>query len=625
MRWCDPLFKRSELFLQILQNPTKSKPMQHLHRSHQLTIVHGLQSDPFITTRLVQLYFYNDDLRSASHLFDTLPHPNVFAWTSLLAFHSRHARHHDCLLTYSHMRSVGVAPDGYVFPTVLRSCARSGSLEHGTMVHADVFKFGLDVNLKTCNSMIDMYSKCGDLKDARRVFDAMVRREVLSWNSMLSGYVGVGSVDLAVAMVGSMGSDGLEPDSVTWNTVMDGYCRAGRCMEAEAVLCQMAEPSVVSWTTVMLGYSRAGDHETALRVFERMIGGLVKPDCDALSCVLSSCRHLGALKLAREIHGFGLKTASIDVFYSSAGAALVAIYASHKRVRDAENVFALMNDVDVVTWNAIVHGFAQSGMESSALEYFREMQFKEVASDPTSIASVLPISDIKLGKQIHAHAIKKFFASDIEVWNALISMYAKAGSVETARSVFSGMVDRDVVSWNAMIGGYGANGHGVPAIRLLEEMGRAGVNPNTVTFTCALSACARAGLVEEGLDLFERMRREFALEPTREQFACVVDALARAGRVEEAIGFVGRMGGEAEGSIWGAVLSGCRIHEDVEIGGLAAENLFRLEPENAGNYVTYSEMLVRAGRLEDAKRVRRLMESRGLVKPTGSSWIDAKK
>ncbi|XP_058089096.1 pentatricopeptide repeat-containing protein DOT4, chloroplastic-like [Magnolia sinica] len=610
----------------LLQNCSNSRALKQGKQVHQQIILHGLDSDPYLTTKLIQIYVDCDDSGPALHLFDELPQPNVFAWTAILAVHLRNGNYKECLQMYREMRVQGVRPDMYVFPKLLKVCSQLSDLEEGTQIHGDVIRFGAGSSLHVCNSLIDMYSKCRSVNEARQVFIGMVERDVLSWNSMISGYICNGFLDSALELLSLMELEGLEPDLITWNTIMDAYSRMGLCEAASEIFDRIAEPNIISWTTLILGYSRSGKHEKALCIFRDMIRrGFVLPDSDTLSCVLSSCRQLAALRSGQEIHGYGLKIRTGLGFYDSAGAALLTMYAWCKRIQDARNVFEMMDKRDVITWNSMILGFSHLGMHNSATEHFSDMQMRGVRYDQITIATVLPVCDLKTGKQIHAHVIKKHFNLPILVWNALINMYAKSGCIGAAYAIFSKMGARDVVSWNAMIGGYGMHGHGRAALQLLQEMKQSGIRPNSVTYTSVLSACSHSGLVDEGLQLFDSLTRDFNFTPSMEQFACVVDLLARAGRLQDAVDFINKMPIDPDGSIWGALLAACRIHQNIQFGGFAAEHLFRLEPDNPGNYVTLSNIYARAGRWDDAVRVRKLMEGRGLIKPSGYSWIKNEK
>ncbi|XP_061351002.1 pentatricopeptide repeat-containing protein At5g39350-like [Gastrolobium bilobum] len=606
----------------VLQACSASKALNQGKQVHQQLVVNGSHRNPFFATKLIQIYADCDDLHSAQLLLHQVSQPNVFAFTSILGFYSRHGLTHQCIETYAELRFKGVLPDGYVFPKVLKACAQSACLKTGAVVHKDVIVLGLKFNLHVCNSMLDMYFKCGDVGSAARVFDEMAERDVFSWNSMMSGYVCNGLLERAVEVLGFMRLDGCEPDVVTWNTVMDAYCRMRLCCEASRVFEQIKDPNVISWTTLISGYSNVGRHDVCLGIFRKMVNaGMVFPDVDALSGILASCRSLGALASGKEIHGYGLKIISGDAFYKSAGAALLTLYASCRRHNAAENVFHTMDKSDVVTWNAMIFGLIDMGLGHLALECFRQMQGRGVKIDHTTISTILPVCDLRCGKQIHAYVRKTNFNCMIPVYNALIHMYSIRGCIAYAYSSFSTMVARDLVSWNTIIGGFGIHGLGQTALKLLREMSDLGIRPDLVTFSSALSACSHSGLVDDGIELFYRMTKDFGLTPVKEHFSCVVDMLARAGRLEDAFHFINQMPLEPDKYIWGALLAACQEHQNVSVGKLAAEKLISLEPQEAGHYVTLSNIYSKAGRWNDASRIRKMMEGQGLLKPSGHSLV----
>ncbi|KAK7346543.1 hypothetical protein VNO80_21064 [Phaseolus coccineus] len=600
------------------------KTLNQAKQLHNCILQTASHRKPFFVTKLIQIYADCNDLRSALTLLHQLSHPNVFAFTSILSFHSKHGHPHHCIQTYAKLRQNGVVPDGYVFPKVLKACAQLSRLGTGTVVYKDVIVFGAESNLQVRNSVLDMYSKCGDVWSATQVFDEMPERDVFSWNSMMSGYVCNGFPQRAVEVFRVMKRNGCEcaPDVVTWNTLMDAYCRMGKCCEAWRVFGEIEIPNVISWTILISGYASVGRHHVSLGIFREMVNvGMVSPDVDALSGVLVSCRSLGALASGMEIHGYGLKIMYGDVFYRSAGAALLALYAGCGRLDRADAVFRRMDKSDVVTWNAMIFGLVDVGLGDLALECFREMQERGLRIDGTTVSTLLPVCDLRCGKEMHAYVRKCCLSSVIPVNNALVHMYSIRGCIAYACAVFSTMLAKDLVSWNTIIGGFGTHGLGQTALKLLQEMSDSGVRPDLVTFSCVLSACSHSGLVDEGIKLFYRMTKDLGLTPVREHFSCVVDMLARAGRLEEAFDFINQMPQEPDKHVWGALLAACQEHQNVRVGKVAAEKLISLEPQEAGHYVTLSNIYSRAGRWDDAARVRRRMKGHALLKPSGHSLV----
>ncbi|KAJ6830150.1 pentatricopeptide repeat-containing protein, chloroplastic [Iris pallida] len=200
--------------------------------------------------------------------------------------------------------------------------------------------------------------------------------------------------------------------------------------------------------------------------------------------------------------------------------------------------------------------------------------------------------------------------SDIAVGSAL-DMYAKCGSLVQSREVFDQMPKHNSITWNVLIMAYGMHGLGKEAMSLLEDMFAAReVRPNDVTFIAAFAACSHSGLVSEGLDLFYSMRDEHGMEPTAEHYACIVDLLSRAGQLDRARHIIEEemKPGIDQTGAWSSLLGACRVHQNVELGEIAANHLFRLEPNVASHYVLLSNIYSAAGLWEKADGVRKKMK-----------------
>jgi len=206
-----------------------------------------------------------------------------------------------------------------------------------------------------------------------------------------------------------------------------------------------------------------------------------------------------------------------DVFV---GSALVGLYAKCNSVDHARRVFDKMLQRDVVSWTAMIVGYAHNGYSLEALRLFQRMQQEGVEPDSNSFASVLPVcaklAALEKGIEIHQQIIRSGFQSDVFVESALIDMYAKSGRIEKAHNLFDRQHQRNVVSWTTMIAGYAMHGFGEEAIHLFEQMQQSGVNPNHVTLVGVLSACCHAGLVEKGQQYFNRMSQHYHINSAME-------------------------------------------------------------------------------------------------------------
>ncbi|CAN1231520.1 Pentatricopeptide repeat-containing protein At3g46790, chloroplastic [Linum grandiflorum] len=316
---------------------------------------------------------------------------------------------------------------------------------------------------------------------------------------------------------------------------------------------------------------------------------------------------------------------------------LIDMYAKFGCVDYAIAVFDQMpvSIRNVVSWSAMIACYAKNGFGFEALELFKEMMMlrtRSVQIHPNSVTMVsvlqacASLAAMEQGKVIHGYILRNRLNSIKPVMSGLVTMYAKCGKLELAQRVFDGIENPDdVVCWNSMISGYGSNGEAKKAIDFFNEMIRFGVSPSSVSFVSVLGACSHAGLVEEGKALFDSMKSRFGMVPAVEHYAAMVDLLGRANRLEEAIKLVEDMRIEPGPKVWGSVLGSSRIHCNVELAERASKRLFELEPTNAGNYVVLADTYAGAGMWDEVNRVKKMIESKGLGKMHGRSWIEVKR
>jgi len=308
--------------------------------------------------------------------------------------------------------------------------------------------------------------------------------------------------------------------------------------------------------------------------------------------------------------------------------AMISCYVCRGKLDDARRMFDRMPNRNRVSWTSIIAGYAQDGNGEEALKVFGKMKWAGVKPDQITFASVLDacacIAALEQGKQVHKCIIKMGFESDLYVGNTLVTMYAKCGILENARHLFDNMSEQNVVSWNSMIACYAQHGHGQEAIGLFEQMQGVGTKPDGITFVSLLSACSRAGLVEEGWHYFDSMDKDYHIVAGAEHYACMVDLLGRSGMLDEAKDFIDRMPIQPSAAVWGSLMGACRIHVNLELGKYAAERLLQLEPTMAAPYVLLSNIYAVAGRWDNVAKIRTMMKDRGVKKKPGLSWIEVK-
>ncbi|PKI60992.1 hypothetical protein CRG98_018622 [Punica granatum] len=308
------------------------------------------------------------------------------------------------------------------------------------------------------------------------------------------------------------------------------------------------------------------------------------------SAVLDSYVKLGTVKDARRV--FEDTNDPNVVSYTT----LICGYLKRGMFEDAVGVFRAMPDKNTVSWNAVIAGCSQMGRNEDAVNFFVEMMregwIPDKSSFPCAISAAANIAGLGMGRSFHACVIKCLGKPDVFVGNSLISFYAKCGSMEDSLLVFQKLMQRNIVSFNA---------------------------PNGVTCLGLLWACNHAGLVDEG---YSSEESPDLLKP--EHYACMVDLLSRCGRFVEAEQFISDLPFDPGIGFWKAVLGGCQIHSNLELGELAARKILALDPMDVSSYVMLSNAHSAAGRWERVSSMRKEMKERGLLRVPGCSWIEGK-
>ncbi|KAL1537807.1 pentatricopeptide repeat-containing protein, mitochondrial [Salvia divinorum] len=479
--------------------------------------------------------------------------------------------------------------------SALQSYINSDHPSHGQKIHSRIIKTGFVPNVNISIKLLILHIKCSCLPYARQVFDELPQRTLSAYNYMIAGNVRHGFAEDAFELVRELCISGEKPDAYTFSMILKGSTSGNAGLSshfvAREVHAQISKSSVVGddvlYTALVDAYVKGERIDYARRVFDLML--------------------------------------EQNVICSTS---MITGYMNRGRWEDAEDVFGKTLEKDVVVYNAMIEGYSKSvEMAKKAIEMYIEMQRLDFTPTISTYASIIGacslLSAFEIGQQIQGQLMKTEFFPHIKMGSALIDMYSKCGRTEDARRVFDYMPRRNVFSWTSMIDGYGKNGSPNEALALFNRMVNVSrITPNHVTFLGALSACAHAGLVGEGMEIFKSMERVYSTRPRMEHYACVVDMLGRAGRLDEALEFITQMPEKPNSDVWAALLSSCRLQGDVELARAAADELFKVkEVSRAGAYVALSNTLADAGRWEGVSQLREVMKARGVSKGTGFTWI----
>ncbi|XP_035831310.1 pentatricopeptide repeat-containing protein At4g25270, chloroplastic [Helianthus annuus] len=366
--------------------------------------------------------------------------------------------------------------------------------------------------------------------------------------------------------------------------------------------------SAFVWNSLISGYSEMGLYDDALALYFQMIEEGVEPDGFTFPRVLKACGGMGLIRVGQEVHREIIRRGYANDRFVLNG--LVGMYAKCGDIMMARKMFDKIVLKDIVSWNSMLAGFVKHDMLFDALVTFRQMMLDGFEPDAVSISTILtPGLPEKLVAEIHAWVIRKGTEWNLPIANSLIYVYSNNGRLDRARQVFDQMPERDLVSWNSIISVHNKHPN---ALMYFQLMLSANMSPDTITFVSVLTACAHLRLVKEGERLFSTMTDKYGINPSMEHYACLVNLYGRAGLIVEAYKVItDKMKLKAGPTVWGALLHACYVHGNVEIGEIAAENLFELEPDNNHNFKLLMQIYGEAGRVEDVERVRTMMVSRG--------------
>ncbi|KAJ4824203.1 Pentatricopeptide repeat-containing protein [Turnera subulata] len=340
-----------------------------------------------------------------------------------------------------------------------------------------------------------------------------------------------------------------------------------------------------------------------------------------VKCLLRICSLIGGFqvhaRILRDGHRLdGLLLTNLMDLYSRCG-----------RSEEVEKVFDEMSRRDVVAWNVLISCCLRNHRTRDVLGIFDGMVSGEFGCEPDDVTCLLllqacaSLGALEFGVKVHGYIVECGYGGAVNLCNSLIAMYSRCGCLDKAYGVFKDMREKNVVTWSAMICGFAMNGYGREAINAFKEMERVGVLPDNQTFTGVLSACSHCGLVDEGMMFFDRMDKEFGLEPNVHHYGCMVDLLGRAGKLDQAYELIMSMKIEPDPTIWRTLLGACRIHHHVELGERVIEHLIELKAQEAGDYVLLLNIYSSVGNWEKVKEVRTFMKERGIQTAPGCSSI----
>ncbi|KAH7420514.1 hypothetical protein KP509_13G010800 [Ceratopteris richardii] len=533
-----------------------------------------LCSSPFLGSSLIDMYVKSGFLIKAQEVFDRLNVRNEVLWNSLIVGYGAHGHGEVGFQCFKRMQLEGFFPNSVTFIGALKTCSNMAVPSKGHEVHAMLEIQGLvQKDLLVGSTLIDTYSKCGLLPQARQVFDMLPEKNVVAWTALLGGYAADRNGMEVFHFFEQMESSGISPSTVTYvyllkacsslgstdkgravhieverkgllkvdpnvgNALVDMYAKCNVLAIAHEVFDNLSRRTVVSWTALITGYAEHGHNELALQLYDEMQCEGITPNVVTLICVLQACKSIRAAQKGKEIHT-EIKKQGLEAD-NVVGNSLIDMYAKCGMLDLAKQVFDNLQERTVVSWTVLISGYAEYGQNEVALKLYRQMQLEEISPDCITYNWILKactsLRDVENGEEVHTEIERHgLLERDHSIGNALVEMYSNCGLLITARQIFDKLPVKNQVGLAALISCYTEQGLGEEALKCFEKVQSEGVSLNVTLYTLILRACSSIGALDKGNEFHAEIQRQGLLEKDLLVGNTLIDMYAKCGALTKA-------------------------------------------------------------------------------------------
>jgi pentatricopeptide repeat protein len=518
-------------FVRVLNACSGLQALEEGRCIHAQIMQRGCESDAYVGSSLVDMYAKCGSMEDAWNVFNRIPYRNAVTWNAMISGHVISGQGQRSLELFHEMQCEGVQPDPVTFVGVLNACASIGALEKGRHVHEQIVRSGFRSNVFVDTSLIDMYAKCGSIEDACKVFNQMSTHDVVAWSAMILGYVRCGQGHKALELFRQMQQEGLEADHVMFmgvlnacasvgaleegihvhkqiiqsslesnlfvaTSLIDMYAKCGSIEDAWKLFSQMPTRNVVPWSVIILGHVTCGQGQKALELFGQMQKEGVEPNSVTFMGVLNACASVAALEEGRHVHEQIIQNGcESDVFV---GSSLIDMYAKCGSIEDAQRVFNKMATRNLVSWNAMLRGYAMHGHDREALEHFEQMCEEGFEIDSITFIAILSACS-------HARLVYEgmgFFDSmgliyrisaTVEHYACMVDLLGRAGHLKEAEDLIKSMpCEANVALLLALLGACRIHGNLEMGERLAKQVLE--LDPGNVSaYVLLANTCAAGG------------------------------------------------------------------------------------------------------------------------------------
>lgn len=351
---------------------------------HCQIIRSGHDSNVFVSTALINFYVKFELINEGQNLFDEIPEPTLVSWNSLISGYVHAGQFRNAVKLFLELESSDLSSDSYSCTAALSACGQLSLLQLGKSIHTKIVKLGVECSVIVGNCLTDMYGKCGAVEESVKVFDEIIDRDTISWNSVIAANARNGRLEEALSFLHQM----TDPDTISYNEVISAIAQFGKIEDAIDILFSMPNPNSSSWNSIITSYVNHSRARDALKFFSKMHSSVIQMDQFTYSSILSGVASLSAITWGILIHSCTVKSGldgSVVV-----GSALIDMYLKCGKISEAEMVFHSLQKKNLITWNAMISGYAHNGDSSKVLDLFEQLILvKDLQPDGITFLNVL--------------------------------------------------------------------------------------------------------------------------------------------------------------------------------------------------------------------------------------------
>lgn len=402
--------------------------------THGYMLKSGCEIDDFVENALVNMYASGSLLDDAVIVFSSIKNPDLVAWSSMISAHVRNGFNEEGLHVFFDMMTKGVNPDAFAFAMATKACSNLGDEDTGKQIHGYSIKTGFMSYMFLNNSLMDFYAQCGNLEMMRQIFDRMLDSDLVSWNTLIMGYVlnlhHREAVDAFRVLMGEIHHF----DDFTLAGILKAITglrnlNHGKEVHAHTIRSGL-DSDQYAMSSLLDMYIECTDSKSPNAILPKLLGFL-RGESESTSYMIPSllkwCSLRSDIRNGEILHSLVIK----HNFYCDPiiVCSLIDMYSKCGQLEASMKVFYEVEDAGTAPWSTLLSGYVSNGLFKETLMLFQRMQLDGVQSNEYTFTSIIlaciALSEFSKVMEVHGRVIRMGYGSNVSVVNALGRCYSE--------------------------------------------------------------------------------------------------------------------------------------------------------------------------------------------------------